>query len=585
MPRKKNGWGPTNSNQFKGVNNRVDKAKGRRAQGYYPSNNSYGSSVTRSAIEQYDLDSNWTRWRKGMEFYYAAAWYRLKEKDPLTQNIQDISLSTKLYQGQPEEYDVTFDGYKFATTNADTNSHYVMKRTVPNPPSLGTIKAVQNDRSLYPENYANQEIHVEVNSTTSTPLLTSMIGDRITDGVSEANLKNVLTKDKKPAIYKGKAEDSRLLIYVPKFEFTADQLANLNDFVGKIGYLDNIQIRVPIGTQIFEDQRDKFSVQSFKVAGPLGFRILDPEDQPITTFDIATLPTLFTTTKAEADLQSTFFFQKDEYQPFFGTQYVTAQEIESEVTEASYNVLPFEIKSTILNNAGNVIIEAVSYPDELKLFAPATNGFLVFNSKSFTKIVLDEYEGLSYHILEPNDDPWRRLETDVDPWMDQTFTGGFDLVPATLYTCSCPAYSHSQLRIPQSTEGEFDRKVNRQQRYPLPTAKGRKQSETVGLSKSAGRISSWATDTYRASFKMCKHTVAAMFIEKLKVAEPSQIPSYDTRMKFEAKLKEEMAQVAEEFIQSYQRGDLSLLELVFATAEGLNMDEVELASAILSTKF
>ena len=76
-----------------------------------------------------------------------------------------------------------------------------------------------------------------------------------------------------------------------------------------------------------------------------------------------------------------------------------------------------------------------------------------------------------------------------------------------------------------------------------------------------------------------------MFIEKLKVAEPSQIPSYETRVKFEAKLKEEMAQVAEEFIQSYQRGDLSLLELVFATAEGLNMDEVELASAILNTQF
>lgn len=583
MPRKKNGWGPTNSNQFKGVNNRVDKGKSRRGQGQYPSNNRYGSSVTRSAIEQYDLDSNWTRWRKGLEFYYAAAWYRLNEVDPVTKEITDTEITTKLYQGQPEEYDVTFDGYKFATTNADTNSHYVMKRTVPDPPSLGTVTAVRNDSRTYNKNYEKQEIHVQVASAASTPLLTSMIGDRITDGVSEASLKNVLTQEGKPAVYKGKSQSSRLLVYIPEAEF--DPNVRLNSFVGKIGYLEDIQIRRTIGTEEFKDDRFTFEVKVNQRESAQAFRILDPQDLPVTTFDIAQLPTLLQTNLAEPELQSSFVFQKEEYQPLFGVQYVTAGEVESEVNELSFNVLPFEIKSIINDGNGFVLIEALSYPDELKLYAPATNGFLVFNSRSFTKTVLDEYGGLSYHILQPGEDPWKRLETDVDPWMDQTFTSGFNLVPATLYTCSCPAYSHAQLRIPQSTEGEFDRKVNRQQRYPLPTAKGRKESETVGLAKAGGRISSWATDTYRSSFKLCKHTVAAMFIEKLKVAEPSQIPSYETRAKFEAKLKEEMAQVAEEFIQSYQRGDLSLLELVFATAEGLNMDEVELASAILNTQF
>jgi len=584
MPRKKNGWGSLKSTEFKGINGRIDKAKGRRAQGYYPSNNSFGSTVTRSAIEQYDIDSKWSMWRKGMEFYYAAAWYRLNEIDPYSLEAQDVQLSTKLYQGQPEEYDVTFEGFKFATTNADTNSHYVMKRSLTNPPSLGTIKSVRNDRDLYPENFANHEIHVEILSTSSTPLLTSMIGDRITDGISEASLKNVLTSDGKPAVYKGKSDNSRLLVYVPKFEFNAHQLQNLDEFVGKIGYLDDIQIRSPIGTEVFEDQRETFSVKTSKRKGPQGFRVLDSANEPITTFDILSLSNNFSTNKAEVELQSTFIFQKDDYQPLFGRQYLTAEEVESEVNQFSFNVLPFEIKSTF-SELGFVIFEAESYPDELKLFAPAEGGVLVFNSKSFTKKVLDEYNGLSYHILSPQEDPWKRLETDVDAWMDETFTAGFSLTPATLYTCSCPAYSHSQLRIPESTESEFDRKVNRQQRYPLPTAKGKKQSNTVGLSKASGRIQSWATDTYKISFKVCKHTIAAMFIEKLKVAEPSQIPSYDTRIKFEAKLKEEMRQVGEEFVQSYQRGDLSLLELVFANAEGLNMDEVELANAMLNTKF
>jgi len=583
MPRKKNGWGPTNSNQFKGINSRVDKAKGRRGQGYYPTSNSYGSSVTRSAIEQYDLESNWARWRKGLEFYYAAAWYRLKDVDPFTREAQDIEISTKLYQGQPEEYDVVFDGYKFATTNADTNSHYVMKRSVPNPPSLGTIVSVQNDRTQYPENYRNQEIHVQITDTASTPLITSMLGDRITDGVSEASLKNVLTSAGKPAVYKGKSETSTLLVYIPETDF--DPNVRLNSFVGKIGYFDNIQIRRAIGSESFVDKRTEFEVVVDQRESAQPFRIVDQQDLPVTTFDIGSLPTLMTTANAELQLKSQFVFQKSEYQPLYGDQYITADEVKNEANELSFNVLPFEIRSIVNDGSGFVIVEAESYPDELKLYAPATNGFLVFNSKSFTKIVLDEYEGLSYHILKVGEDPWRRLETDIDPWMDQTFTSGFDLVPATLYTCSCPAYAHAQLRIPESTEGEFERKVNRQQRYPLPTAKGRKQSDTVGLSKSAGRIQSWATETYRNSYKMCKHTIAAMFIEKLKVAEPSQIPSYETRMKFEAKLQEEMAQVAEEFIQSYQRGDLSLMELVFATAEGLNMDEVELASAILNTKF
>ena len=583
MPRKKNGWGPTNSNQFKSINNRVDKGKGRRGQGYYPSSNSFGSSVTRSAIEQFDLDSNWTRWRKGLEFYYAAAWYRLKDVDAFSREAQDISITTKLYQGQPEEYDVTFDGYKFATTNADTNSHYVMKRTVPNPPSLGTITGVRNERNLYPNNYANHEIHVQITSVASTPLITSMIGDRISDGISEANLKNVLTSELKPAVYKGKSRSSTLLIHIPDTEF--DPNVTLNSFVGKIGYLDNIQIRRAIASEQFVDNRETFEVKVNQRESAKSFRIVDQQDLPVSTFDIGQLPALLTTSLAEPELQSTFIFQKDEYQNLFGTQYITADEVRSEVNELSINLLPFEIKSTINSGNGYVIIEAESYPDELKLYAPAENGFLVFESKSFTKIVLDEYKGLSYHVLSQGEDPWRRLETDIDPWMDQTFTAGFDLVPATLYTCSCPAYSHAQLRIPQSTEGEFDRKVNRQQRYPLPTAKGKKQSDTVALSKSAGRIQTWSSDTYRMSFKMCKHTVAAMFIEKLKVAEPNQVPSYETRLKFEAKLKQEMAEVAEEFIQSYQRGDLSLIELVFATAEGLNLDEVELASAILNTKF
>ena len=66
MPRKQNGFGNAKSFAAKAVNNRIDKGKGKGAAGFYPSNRQYGSSVNRTVIEQYDLNSDWVKWRKGM---------------------------------------------------------------------------------------------------------------------------------------------------------------------------------------------------------------------------------------------------------------------------------------------------------------------------------------------------------------------------------------------------------------------------------------------------------------------------------------------------------------------------------------
>ena len=79
MPRKKNGWGGSGKKiSFKGINHRTDVAAKRGASGYYPSDRRFGSVVQRSAIEQFDIDSDWAKWRKGYEFYNQMAWYRLK---------------------------------------------------------------------------------------------------------------------------------------------------------------------------------------------------------------------------------------------------------------------------------------------------------------------------------------------------------------------------------------------------------------------------------------------------------------------------------------------------------------------------
>ena len=54
---------------------------------------------------------------------------------------------------------------------------------------------------------------------------------------------------------------------------------------------------------------------------------------------------------------------------------------------------------------------------------------------------------------------------------------------------------------------------------------------------------------------------------------------------WEDKLKKEVAEVAEEFGYSYKRGGITTLEIIFALAQGLNLDEVETAYVMLNSNF
>ena len=50
------------------------------------------------------------------------------------------------------------------------------------------------------------------------------------------------------------------------------------------------------------------------------------------------------------------------------------------------------------------------------------------------------------------------------------------------------------------------------------------------------------------SFKMCKHSNLQMFIDKIKVIEPSSYPTVDAGEKFEDKLSAEIAEVAQSLL-------------------------------------
>ena len=246
----------------------------------------------------------------------------------------------------------------------------------------------------------------------------------------------------------------------------------------------------------------------------------------------------------------------------------------------SYVVMPFTIlginqSATDPNKAD---ITAVPFKGELRMYTDVANATLSFADWSFTKTDVDEYEGTYYHQLgAPDQKKWDRIETDVNPWMDEVFTSGDPLKPATVYTCSCPNHSHAILRAPQETDDSNTRRINRQLRYPLPTALGQSNLTGTGLQQAAGRIESWESREHKMSFKMCKHSIAAMFIERIKVQEPSSYPSLESRQSFEEKLRKEIAEVSEEFGSSYRRGGITALEVVFAMAQGLNLDDIELS--------
>ena len=183
-------------------------------------------------------------------------------------------------------------------------------------------------------------------------------------------------------------------------------------------------------------------------------------------------------------------------------------------------------------------------------------GFLVFADYSFTQTKLDtDTEGNYLHRIEGPYDTvqqqaageekfakqvWYKKINDVRPY-DRPFVElftqkGTGLRPATVYACSCPSYSKTQLRMPQSTQGADQRKVNRQQNYPLPTAQGRTDYGSIGVNSAAGKMQSWQTDQQRNSFNVCKHSIASMFKDHLKLQEPNTYQTLEAREEFGRKL-------------------------------------------------
>ena len=125
-----------------------------------------------------------------------------------------------LYQGTDYPTNVLFKGYRFPTHNSDVNTHYVAVRTPlkfdpetrdPVSISLGTVLEVLKG----PEQQKYREVWVRgLPDAVRGALLLQMLGERLTDGETEATKKNLLVRNQEnnkdePAIYFGQTAPKR----------------------------------------------------------------------------------------------------------------------------------------------------------------------------------------------------------------------------------------------------------------------------------------------------------------------------------------------------------------------------------------
>ena len=122
-------------------------------------------------------------------------------------------------------------------------------------------------------------------------------------------------------------------------------------------------------------------------------------------------------------------------------------------------------------------------------------------------------------------------------------------------------------------------------RAPFPTSKGVNDFDIAGVARAAGIAQTWSTMSYRKGFKLCKHSIASMFINKIRVQEPNTFPTAEARENFEAKLAQDIREVADEFTAQLKRSEITTVEIIYALAEALNLDDVELGYVLLTSNF
>lgn len=572
MPRKKNGWGNSDSFKFKKVPTNIKAGKRTGASGMYPSDRQFGTLITRSAIEKYNIDSKWARWRRGYELYTKADYV-----DYTT------DLTATVFSNTVDKLTTSFSVRRFPTKQSDSSVRYVAKRSVASQPTFGTIGSlILNDQLTYPNKKSKEELWTSIASY--DPLIQKLLGEQFTDGEVSASLKTLIASDEKPAVFQGEsvAENNTTVYTIPwsgiiASDFVVKNGGNINSLEGQLVVVSDMPSFHTSGIS-FTDGPYDITVDMSMSSTNKTVKIFDVTNLTAdeSLFMPTTTPVIFTTSSATVEMTDKYSVKKEPYQSYWGRQYFSASLLEPRITQYSVETPPVYIKTVKRSNNGlNAEITTIPYESKILLHGDASDGYFVWSDYSFTKKVAVTGSDKDQYFI------------DVDPWIDQTWVSGDTLKLADSIGCNCSSFTKGMLSSPETLYGsiaEAKRIRNRQIKYPLPSAGQNKDIEGMSFAM-AGIINSWKTAHDKLDFKCCKHSIAGMFIDDLKVVEPSTYPTYEGRVQFEEVLNKQTDDAEAEITSiSTERAELRLTDFIYTIGQLMQKSDSEVASIILGRR-
>ena len=225
-----------------------------------------------------------------------------------------------------------------------------------------------------------------------------MIGERITDGETEATLSYLLNANDHPALYIGKSDEDLTEVTVDLYteELTIlQEFDSPQDLVGKIVYIKDFYVEKPIEQFKkfdFIDSDYYFSIETEDFVDKVDIEVLDPGESvlPPSLYDINTLPKVIDAPDSTYIIKGTYNFKKDKYHPFFGKQYLTADLVADEVQTASYAIMPMTILGVDIIPESSSLVLKCAVVSELKMYStpPGNNTLILLTTVSRSLVLM-----------------------------------------------------------------------------------------------------------------------------------------------------------------------------------------------------
>ena len=550
MPRKQNGFGSSKSFSVGSVNNKIDQGKKVLGSGQYPSNRQYGTTVTRSVIQKYNLDSTWTMWARGYEYARLEKWVALT-----------IPFPANLFSGTQGAIRANFECKRYPSSTNDNLARYAVQRIVSSHASFGNVSKIINNKfsteKQVLDNFRNKEIWLQMDKDSVRPELYRLSHERITNKPAEtdytktktfeATVKTVRKADGKPGIYtcNNRVSEAAEVIRIPRSEVVNTDIgkkiiAETGNTDALCRFLEGQVIRttqLPTmmskeGIVLKDDPEDfnKILIEMDMQKSSPACYIAIVDNQSALDIFVDVSPKLFlTTTNAKFEMNQEFVIHRDVYQPYF-EGFLTKELIDSETNNMSLLFPPLFIDLAV-DDGTDFVFKTIPFEAQLWLYAVDDEPYLVLSDFSFTSHQVIE-RSRNGTILKSNDPLTLAVreniirDLNVNPWQDQTFVAGDGIYLADQYACNCQSYSKAIVRAPEefiypSSQGV---KRNRQLRYPLPSSGSNKDKTALG-NNTAGSVLSWASANDRLKYKTCKHTMATEWAKDKITVVPN--PNYN----------------------------------------------------------